>query len=198
MRRLSPNFTLPALDAARTVIVVLGCRAVIDPAGRLVPGALARRVDAASRLYLELARLDRQPRGQPTLIVASGGRRWGTVVEADAMAHELRLRGVPDGAIVRERCSLCTRDNARFVAEALARRGSGAALVVTCNWHMPRALALFTRAGIDVEPFPAFAEERGSRRHRLWRSVREGVLTWVQGTATHPARAPANPRAPRP
>jgi uncharacterized SAM-binding protein YcdF (DUF218 family) len=182
VRRLSPNSAVPALDAARTVIVVLGCRAVVDPSGRLAPGALARRVDAASRLYLDLAGLDRTPRDPAMLVVASGGRRWGNVVEADAMAHELRLRGVPEGAIVRERCSLTTRDNARFVAEALARNGSRAALVVTCSWHMPRALALFTRAGMEVEPFPASAEEGGSRRHRVWRWVREGFLTWVQRT----------------
>lgn len=71
------------------------------------------------------------------------------------MARELALRGVPERAIVRERCSFSTRENARFTAEVLRRRGTDAAAIVTCSWHMRRAVALFARAGVAAEPVEA-------------------------------------------
>jgi uncharacterized SAM-binding protein YcdF (DUF218 family) len=154
-------------------IVVLGCRVLLGADGRL-GGVLAARVEAASRLYAAReARVD--------VVIASGGRRWGGVVEADAMARELELRGVPPSRVARERCSLTTGDNARFVADALARRGAGRAILVTCDWHMPRALALFGRAGIDAHPYDVVADANPSRRRRLWRWGREAILGRAQG-----------------
>jgi uncharacterized SAM-binding protein YcdF (DUF218 family) len=111
-----------------------------------------------------------------TVIVVSGGRRWGDQVEADAMARELARRGVPAGAIVRERCSLSTRENARFAAELLGRRGARAAVLVTCPWHMARAVALFSRAGVVVEAVAA-AGVAAPWPSRAWRWGVERVLT---------------------
>jgi uncharacterized SAM-binding protein YcdF (DUF218 family) len=127
-------------------------------------------VETGARTYLQ--------RGDSrTVVVVSGGRRWGEAVEADAMACELVARGVPSRAIVRERCSLSTRENARFTAEVLARRGTRAATLVTCSWHLPRAVALFAGAGVEVEPVAADEGEEPSWPSRLWRSVCERALT---------------------
>jgi uncharacterized SAM-binding protein YcdF (DUF218 family) len=152
-------------------IVVLGCAVRLDPKGRLCQGALARRLDAAA--------LEHGRRGADTIVVASGGRHWGGRVEADVMGAELALRGVPAGAIVRERCSLTTRDNARFATETLARRGIFAATIVSCEWHLPRALALFRRAGLRAEGVAA-REFGAIWPKRWWRRERERVLTWMQ------------------
>jgi uncharacterized SAM-binding protein YcdF (DUF218 family) len=151
--------------------VVLGCAVSIDGAGRL-SGALGRRVAAAAEAYAR----ERDPHA---VVIASGGRRWSGVVEADAMARELVLRGVPEGAIVRERCSLTTRENARFAAAALARRGLGEARIVTCAWHLPRASRLFERQGVRVSGLAAAPARSGSETwvRRLWRWGRERVLT---------------------
>jgi len=153
-----------------SAIVVLGCRAVLDEAGRLRPGALAGRIDAAARLY-ELRGVAR------TVVVTSGGRRWEGGVEADVMQRELVLRGVPERAIVRERCSLSTRDNARFVFEALARRARERETValVTCDWHMPRASGLFRRVGLVIETVSAPSSPTPLRT-RVWRRARETFL----------------------
>jgi uncharacterized SAM-binding protein YcdF (DUF218 family) len=155
-------------------IVVLGCAVRLDAGGRLVPGPLARRVEAAARLYEERA-------DDRTIVIASGGRRWGAAVEADAMARELGLRGVPSRVIVRERGSLSTWDNARFAAAVLARRDMTAAAVVTCSWHLPRSVALFSLAGIDAWPVAAGLDPREGALGRMWRWAREWVLTGVEG-----------------
>jgi uncharacterized SAM-binding protein YcdF (DUF218 family) len=157
-----------ALEAP-AAIVVLGCRVRLDAAARLSPGALARRVEMGALTYLQ--------RGDSrTVIVVSGGRRWGGDVEADAMARELALRGVPESAIVRERCSLSTRENARFTVEVLTRRGADRAVLVTCPWHMARAVALFSRAGLAVEPVAATGV-LAPWTSRVWRWGVERVLT---------------------
>ena len=159
-------------DVPLDAIVVLGCAVARDAVGRLSQGTLSRRLDAAATTYAHRA-------SERTVVVVSGGRRWGEVVEADIMARELECRGVPQHAIVRERCSLTTRDNARFTAEALRRRGLARAVVVTCVWHLPRAIALFRRTGLAVEGIASIESDVPSLT-ALWRRARELVLTWVQ------------------
>ena len=146
--------------APPTVVCVLGCRA--DSA------TLARRGRAAAEACLA--------RGA-TLVVASGGRAWGGVVEADALARILVARGVPEGAVVRERCSLDTRDNARFTAALLARRGLSAVLLVTCSWHLPRADRLFRMAGVEVEGLGVAPSDPTLQKRAYWR-IREVLSTW--------------------
>ncbi|HXN30415.1 MAG TPA: YdcF family protein [Polyangiaceae bacterium] len=154
-------------------IVVLGCPVRLDASGRLCQrSALARRLDAAALAYAQRG-------GERTIVVASGGHHWGGLVEADVMARELARRNVPARAIVRERCSLTTRDNARFAAETLTRRGINAAAVVSCEWHLPRALALFRRAGVRADG--VVAREYGTPwPKRFWRRGLERLLRWVQ------------------
>jgi uncharacterized SAM-binding protein YcdF (DUF218 family) len=144
----------------------------LDGEGRLRESALLRRVRVAASSYHLV-------QGGRTLIVASGGRHWHGQVEADAMAEELVRHGVPRGAIVRERLSMSTRENARFVAESLARQGVARAKLVTSDWHMPRALMLFGEAGVDVEGIPV-EDPLPPWRRRLWRWGKERALTWVQ------------------
>lgn len=157
--------------------MVLGCGVRLDARG-ILTGALAARIAAAAEAYAR--------QGDPrAVVIASGGRRWAGVVEADAMARELVRQGVPEGAVVRERCSLSTRQNARFTAEVLARRGIGRAMVVTCAWHAPRAASLFRMHGVAVDVV-AVPPARAPLRRRFWRWGRERVLSWVQVRAREP------------
>jgi uncharacterized SAM-binding protein YcdF (DUF218 family) len=61
-------------------------------------------------------------------------------------------RGLPADMVYPELCSLTTSENALFTASLLRRIGARRALIVTCNWHMPRALACFRSLGIDALP----------------------------------------------
>ncbi len=116
-----------------SVVCVLGCRVGSQ--------ALARRAQAGRDVFF--AR-------NAALIVACGGRKWAGRVEADVIAALLVEKGVPKDAIVRERCSLDTRDNACFAASMLERRSFRDVILVSCSWHLPRAARLFENPGFSV------------------------------------------------
>ena len=151
---------MPSPEETPTVVCVLGCRAG--------SATLARRAKAAAEIY--------ERRGA-SLVVACGGRAWNDLVEADALARMLREGGVPPDAIVRERCSLDTRDNARFAAAMLGRRGIGRVLLVTCTWHLPRAERAFRAAGLEVEGIGVDPPEPTLLQRLYWRQ-RERLSSW--------------------
>jgi len=131
------------------VVAVLGCKL---EGGRLAHASL-RRIERAAQAYQEL---------RPELVIASGGKAWDGTLEADAMRHGLIARGVPEVRVIAERQSQTTRGNARFVATLVAARLPREAIlhVVTCDWHMPRALRLFRRYGIEARPIAATTPSR--------------------------------------
>ena len=147
-------------ERPEAVVCVLGCRSQ--------SAALARRAEAAVRTY--------QARGA-TLAIVCGGRSWAGLVEADELFRRLVAGGVPEANVVRERCSLNTRDNARFAAALLRRRGIERVVLVTCSWHLPRAERAFRAAGLEVEgegvepPSATFLQ-------RLYRRERERLSSW--------------------
>jgi uncharacterized SAM-binding protein YcdF (DUF218 family) len=151
-------------------LVVLGCRVNGPP----LRGAARRRVERAARAYRE---------GLATSVVVTGGRSWNGVVEADAFAEELVLLGVPRDALVLERESKTTHENAVMTARLLLAEQRPSVGVVTCDWHMPRALYCFRRAGfsgtgVEAESPPI------SPGKRLLRSLRErGAWFYVRAVA---------------
>ncbi len=154
-------------------LVVLGGRIRRDHGGALV-GAVGRRVATAAKVAI--AR-------DVAIVVATGGCVWDGRVEADAMAEGLERAGVPAARIVRERCALTTRDNARYAARVLSRHGIDDSLIVTCAWHLPRAVALFRREGIRVEGIAADGEPTVGVARRVWRWGRERVSMRLDGVA---------------
>lgn len=160
---------MPSPDA----IIVLGCRvsriATTDELG----GALGRRLATAARAFEQ----DRAKR-----VIASGGRTWDGFVEADAMASELERLGVPARAIVRERCSMSTAENARYAAEIARRHELCRITLVTCHWHLPRALLLFRREGMLCEGLGAESPDPGPLA-RAVRSIRERICMRLDGVA---------------
>ncbi len=155
-------------------IVVLGCRVL--PSGRPTTAA-ARRAARAAEAYLE---------GVASHIIASGGRRWGELTEADVLRREITRAGVPDGAVTRELWSLTTHENAIFSAEILRRRGARRVAVVTCDWHVERAIANFRAAGVDAWPLPSTGIRRGIMG-RVYRFGHERICTWLDARAMNRA-----------
>ncbi len=140
-----PVAEMPAAD----VIVVLG--GAVE--GALLPwrpypdlNSAADRVWHAARLYKA---------GKAPRILLSGGRGplpSYTGDEASAMALVLKDLGVPESALVFEKRSRTTSENASESAKLLSELGARRVLLVTSALHMPRALRSFRIKGIEVIP----------------------------------------------
>ncbi|MET0791039.1 MAG: YdcF family protein [Polyangiaceae bacterium] len=124
-------------------LVLLGCR-VVGPAA--LSATSARRADRALQAFRS---------GVSGHLLACGGKAWNGVREADALCAYLIERGMPEQALERELWSHSTRQNAHFAARLLLPRGLRRIGLVTCDWHMQRALKSFVGAGFEVEAMPA-------------------------------------------
>lgn len=111
------------------------------PSSERLTGPTVQRTLGAARLYREVG---------AALVIIAGGR--GPV--GDGMRELLERLGVPSNAVVLERESLDTKQNATNTARLLEQRGIQRALLVTSALHMRRALWEFDRAGAVVEPAP--------------------------------------------
>jgi uncharacterized SAM-binding protein YcdF (DUF218 family) len=161
----------------RDAIVVFGAPLKHDA---LTP-ILDERVAAALALWRA---------GGGRVVVATGGvTRGARRAEADALADALIAGGVPRDAVIVERASLTTADNAALTAAALAPLGARTVWIVTQPFHARRAAYLATRAGLDarVYPMPDSLQYRDRRRALRW-LVRE-YGAWARLLAS-PRRAP--------
>lgn len=143
----------PASIAGCRFVVVLGGGHAempgIPATGRLSTSALARIVEATRLLgALPGARL-----------IVSGSGEPGRPTHADVLAQAAESLGIDPARIRLIDTALDTEDESLAVARLVGR--SRVALV-TSAWHMPRAAALFRRAGVDFAPCPAdFVSHRG-------------------------------------
>lgn len=152
-------------------LVLLGCRVA---AGAL-PSAAARRVARAAGAF----RVGLAPR-----VVVSGGRVWEGWVEADRLADELVKHGVPRESLLLESASRTTHDNAVLSWRLLAPLGHRRIGLVSCDWHLARALWSFRRQGFDAEPVAAASPPVPVHR-RVTRGLRERgawVFDWARAT----------------
>jgi uncharacterized SAM-binding protein YcdF (DUF218 family) len=82
----------------------------------------------------------------PTLILS------GDEEEASTMAHLAQQLGVPNQAMILERVSHTTSDNAAHVSRLV--RPSAHIILVTSALHMPRAVRTFQRHNLHITPYP--------------------------------------------
>jgi uncharacterized SAM-binding protein YcdF (DUF218 family) len=114
---------------------------------------LPHLTENADRIW-QAARLWR--RGAAPRIIVTGGsllaQQGGLpTTEAEAMQAFLVDLGVPSGVITGEDRALNTIQNIRNVRAIV---GDGRVALVTSAFHMPRALQLAARAGLNVAAFP--------------------------------------------
>jgi len=108
--------------------------------------------DASLRRALGGVVLFRQ--GLAPLLVMLGPGNRGKPSEADVRVRLAQDLGVPATALLADPRGRTTRDEARVSWEDLAPRGMRRILLVTGSAHMPRAAALFRRAGFEVVESP--------------------------------------------
>lgn len=135
---------LPKADIA--VLLGGGVRDLIPPRRVIEFDSAGNRVLYAARLYRA---------GKVSRIIVTAGSLANPddpVVEADLTRTLLIEWGVPDGAILLERKSRTTHENALFTRDIWVREGFKSGLLVTSASHMPRALAAFQRVGLNLTP----------------------------------------------
>lgn len=130
------------MAAAADVIIVLG--AAQEPDGSPGP-AITRRVRLAARLHTT---------GAAPALLMSGGITRVEEPEAMTMRRAALEAGVPPEAIFLERQSQRTFENAIECRALMAAEGWQQALLVTDDFHMPRALMCFRGLGVAVQAEP--------------------------------------------
>ena len=136
----------PRADA----IVVLG-----GGIGGVLPPRVTLDLNGAADRVLHAARLYRA--GKAPLIIASGGHvfpQGNSPPESELIADLLAEWGVDRTDLIIENQSRNTFENAKYSKHILEKRELRKVLLVTSALHMPRALAVFKAAGIDVLPSP--------------------------------------------
>jgi uncharacterized SAM-binding protein YcdF (DUF218 family) len=93
----------------------------------------------------------------PYLLLSGGEITWMNATSsspADEMAEILQSLGVPKNALWLENKSQNTHENAVYSKAILDEKGIKKILLVTSAMHMPRAVALFQKLGLEVIPLP--------------------------------------------
>ena len=152
-------------------VVLLGCR--IEASGQPCAAGM-RRAQLAADTFLN---------SEAKWLIASGGRRWHGHAEATALSRVVQRLQVPECQVLTELCSLSTFENARYVTVCFQRLGVTRAAIVTCDWHLPRALRSFRCFGVDVTGVPALSPACGPVR-RAARSLREQLSFTLDRSAT--------------
>jgi len=136
------------------VIIVLGAQ--VKPDG--VPSIqLQWRLDAAVKAWQE----------RNALVVVCGAQGSNEPApEAHVMREELIRQGVPEESILMDDKSFNTRQNIRNAVQLMEGRDVDRVLIVTSDYHLPRAMAL--------------AEDEGLEASGLGSPTKQGLRFWVK------------------
>ncbi len=161
--------------------LLLGAK--VQPDGTL-SSMLADRVTIAARLYRA---------GKVDKVLATGDHGTVGYDEVDAMKRALLSDGVPERDIFTDHAGFDTWDS---VVRARKVFGVRTALVVTQGFHLPRAVWLARRAGLDAHGVGADLQSYG--RSRKFSEVREVLarVKAVEQAATDAAPRFLGPRIP--
>jgi len=115
----------------------------------------------AARLRVAIA-LYRQ--GYIRAIIVSGGQgKNETVPEARSMKRFLVMNGIPSEVVHEERMSTNTWENLYHTSAIMRDRGYQTAVIITSDYHLPRALAVARMLGMEATGCGA-ASTRGEFR----------------------------------
>ncbi len=108
--------------------------------------------------------------GRAKVAILSGGALGGQLeAEADYLAKQLVMLGVPAEQLVIENQANNTRENATLTKPLLDARGAKSVLLVTSAFHMPRAVGCFRAVGVEADALPVDwrMREASADRHVL-------------------------------
>lgn len=156
IERQYPPIEVANATPADAILVLGGGLGGVSP-----PRVLPSLHTGASRTWYA-ARLLRA--GKAPVVVAVGGGN-AAAPESMAIVEFLVDLGVARELILQESRSRNTVENALYVKPLLEGRGIKRSLLVTSALHMPRAIAIFRAAGIDVIPASGDVEVVADRKY---------------------------------
>ena len=151
----------------------------------LAPAELPPHVDgimvlagATSRLTTFQQLIERYPSAKRVFVGGAGAQWRGGPHSKDEATRVLCNLGVPPASVLFEIQSRNTHENAVSSWELLKDQAAGTWILITCPWHLPRAVGCFRAAGWTVLPYPAplNASERASvsgKYHILRKAIKE-------------------------
>lgn len=148
-------------------IVVLGAQVKADGSLSL---QLQWRLDAALEAW--------EKRNVPIVTCGAQGSNE-PAPEAYVMRDYLMEKGVPEEMILTDAASFNTRQNIRHAAELLQGQEVAAVLIVTSDYHLPRAMALakdegLSATGLGAETLPEYWIKNYGRESLAW------IKYWAQ------------------
>lgn len=139
---------------------------------------LAARLNVAAKLYHE---------GMIRKILVSGARDTDGQEEALAMRNYLRDQGVAPQDIYTDTHGVNTFATAAYARQLMLRTGMKSAIVITCYYHIPRAVLAHRNFGIeDVQG----AASQHTQLRNLWSLLREFPAYYLYATRPYPLQHP--------
>ncbi|HEX5697145.1 MAG TPA: YdcF family protein [Rhodoferax sp.] len=178
LRRLESRH--PALPAATDLkayagVVVLG--GALEPAYVWTQPGQSALNDAAERMTEVLPLLRRQP-GLRVLFTGGEGELFGTSLSEAARAEQFfTSQGIPAQQLLYESASRTTFENALLGKTVPGVNPAQPWLLLTSAWHMPRAMATFSKTGWKVTAYPV---DFRTGQHTPWTqySMDKGARKW--------------------
>ena len=107
--------------------------------------------------------------GRVKVAIVSGGNLGGELkTEAEYLADELVLLGVPREQVLVETKANNTRENATESKVLLEKLGAKRVLLVTSAFHVPRAIGCFRAAGVEADVLPVDYRMRNPGADQHW------------------------------
>lgn len=163
------------------IVIVLG-----GALGAPLPPRQGADLGGAADRVLHAARLHRAGKVE-RILVAAGNVPWiDGPPEGELIAALLDEFGVPREALLLDRSSRNTYENAVEARRLLAAEGIDRALLVTSAGHMRRAKAVFERAGLQVVPASTDVRVTAGRRTILdWLPDAEALALTTRALKEH-------------
>lgn len=132
--------------------------------------------DATERFFMAHALIRRHPEARLVFTGGDGSFSGDVGDEADHVRRFARGLGFDDRAVIFERKSRNTFENAAFTKAVVEPAPGERWLMITSAAHMPRAVGCFRAVGFDVVPVPVDFRTRGtSDLLRPARSLAQGL-----------------------
>lgn len=110
--------------------------------------------EAGDRILAMLALARQFPEAKIILSAGAGALLGERGTEADEVRKRIAAYGLPPDRIIFENRSRTTYENALETQKLINPRAGERWLLVTSAWHMPRSIAVFRMAGLNVEAYP--------------------------------------------